>query len=96
MTACAVSAPSGGELARAGRAKLRDNMTQPAEPVGCDCAQCCPPPLTDIEAQRALRHVSNQHAVAYVLGELTLVAYQGCDDCGGWVPTFTATDQSRT
>ena len=91
MTACAVKPPSGGELAREGRAKLRADLTEATSPAmagGCACARCCPPPLGDLEAQRALRHVSNQLAVSYARGELTLVAYQGCDDCGGWVPTF--------
>lgn len=92
MTVCtaahAVGAP-GGELARAGRTKMRAALTHPAEPVGCDCARCSPPPLTDIEAQRALRHVSNRDAVAYAQGELSLVSLHGCEDCDGWVPTFT-------
>jgi hypothetical protein len=44
--------------------------------------------LTDIEAQRALRHVSNQQAVAYARRELAVVSFQGCDSCDGWVPTL--------
>lgn len=95
MTDCAAGrtvGPAGcGALARTGRAKLRADLTTPtapAEPVGCDCARCCPPPLDDIEAQRALRHVSNRDAVAYARGELSLVSLHGCDDCGGWVPVF--------
>lgn len=94
MTAAATchrpSRPGGG-LARAGRAKLRADLTTPAEPVGCDCARCCPPPLTDIEAQTALHHVSNQDAVAYARGELSLVSQYGCESCGGWVPAFHQT-----
>lgn len=71
------------------RGKLRAEMTAPAaEPVGCDCAKCCPPPLTDIEAQAALRHVSNTDAVAVALAQITLVGFYGCDSCGAWVPTF--------
>lgn len=93
MTACTAAhavGPAGcGALARVGRSRLRTDLTAPAEPVGCDCARCNPPPLTDIEAQRALRHVSNRDAVAYGQGELSLVSLHGCDDCGGWVPTFT-------
>ncbi|BBZ59419.1 MULTISPECIES: hypothetical protein [Mycolicibacterium] len=97
MTGCIATArtvgPSGGGgLARAGRAKLRTDLTHPAtaaEPAGCYCARCCPEPLTDIEAQRALRHVSNQDAVAYARGDVTVVRLRGCDECGGWVPTFT-------
>ncbi|ETB43739.1 MULTISPECIES: hypothetical protein [Mycobacterium avium complex (MAC)] len=47
--------------------------------------------MTDIDAQRALRHVSNQDAVAYARGEVTVVSLRGCDgdDCDGWVPMFT-------
>lgn len=92
VTACTAAravGASGGGLARAGRARLRADLTAPGEPVGCDCPRCCPPPLTDIEAQRALRHVSNRDALAYARGELSLVSLYGCDDCGGWVPTFT-------
>lgn len=95
MTVCtaarAVGTPGGG-LARAGRAKLRADLTAPTTPSvpgGCECARCCPPPLTDIEAQRALRHVSNRDAVAYGQGELSLVSLYGCEVCEGWVPTFT-------
>ncbi len=47
-----------------------------------------PVPLTDIEAQRALRHVSNQSAVAYARGEVTVVGCHDCHGCGAWVPTF--------
>ncbi|POX88383.1 hypothetical protein C3473_27255 [Mycobacterium kansasii] len=97
MTGCAAAravGPAGcGALARTGRSRLRADLTTAAaaraEPVGCDCPRCCPPPLTDIEAQRALRHVSNRDALAYARGELSLVSLYGCDDCGGWVPTFT-------
>lgn len=93
VTGCAVGIPGGGELARAGRAKLRADLTTPTTPSvpgGCDCARCCPPPLTDIEAQQALRHVTNDSAVAYGRGEVTVTSLHGCDECGGWVPTFTA------
>lgn len=82
----------GGGLALRGRAKLRAEMTTPgpsAEPSGCDCGRCSPPPLTDLEAQAALRHVSNADAVAFAQGRAVLVGYYGCDDCGAWVPTFT-------
>ncbi|KUH86301.1 hypothetical protein [Mycobacterium sp. IS-1556] len=93
MTGCTAArtvGPAGcGALTRTGRSRLRADLTTAAEPGGCDCARCNPPPLTDIEAQRALRHVSNRDAVAYARGELSLVSMYGCDDCGGWVPTFT-------
>lgn len=94
MTAAATchrSSRPGGGLARAGLAKLRADLTAAAEPVGCDCARCCPPPLTDIDAQRAMRHVSAQQAVAYARGELSLVSRYGCESCGGWVPAFHLT-----
>ena len=85
--------PSGGGLARQGRAMLRAEMTRAGDPPepeeGCDCEACCPPPLDDIAAQAALRHVSNADAVAFAQGLVTLVSYYGCDDCGAWVPTFT-------
>lgn len=89
-TACS-SPPSGGRLALLGRAKLRAEMTTAGQTTGCNCESCCPPPLTDIEAQAALRHVANQHAVAFALGGITLVSYYGCESCGEWVPTFTET-----
>ncbi len=88
-----VGAP-GGELAREGRGKLRADLTAPTAPSvpdGCDCAGCCPPPLTDIEAQRVLRHVANQEAVAYARGELSLSRLRWCGECEAWVPTFTET-----
>lgn len=82
---------SGGELAQRGRAKLRTALTQRAAPCGCGYARCRPEPLTDIEAQRALRHVSNRHAVAYALGEVVLVgsttataAAAGCRRSSRW------------
>lgn len=87
-TACR-NAPSGGRLALLGRAKLRTEMTTAGETTGCDCPGCCPPPLTDLEAQAALRHVSNADAVAFALGQLTLVSFTGCESCGAWVPSFT-------
>lgn len=86
-----VGPAGGGPLAREGRSRLRADLTATAEPVGCDCGRCNPPPLTDIEARRALRHVSNRDAVAYGQGELSLVSLHGCEDCDGWVPMFTAT-----
>ncbi|WP_234791412.1 hypothetical protein [Mycolicibacterium mucogenicum] len=61
----------------------------PAESTGCDCGRCNPPALTDIEAQAALRHVSNADAMAFAQGLTSLVSFYGCDDCGAWVPTFT-------
>ncbi|WP_445168776.1 hypothetical protein ACTXG7_05285 [Mycolicibacterium sp. Dal123E01] len=83
---------SGGRLALLGRAKLRAEMTTPAaEPRDCDCEGCCPPPLTDLEAQQALRHVANADAVAFALGQLSLVSYTGCPECECWVPTFIET-----
>lgn len=101
MTGCTATARpigplGGGGLARAGRAMLRADLTTPADPAtpgGCDCARCRPEPLTDIDAQRALRHVSNQDAVAYARGEATVVSLRGCDgdDCDGWVPVFIET-----
>lgn len=87
-TACRIT-QSGGRLALEGRAKLRAEMTTAGEPSGCDCPRCCPPPLTDLEAQAALRHVSNADAVALALGQVKLVSYTGCENCGAWVPTFT-------
>lgn len=89
-TACR-PAPVGGKLALLGRAKLRAEMTTAGEPTGCDCPRCCPPPLTDFEAQAALRHVSNADAVAFAQGRVTLVGYYRCESCEGWVPTFTET-----
>ncbi|WP_137146936.1 hypothetical protein [Mycolicibacterium sp. CR10] len=86
---CAAQPVSGGGLARVGRAQLRADMTRPCEPGGCACARCSPPPLDDIEAARALRHVSNADAVAYAPGQLTLTSYWGCEGCGSWVPIFT-------
>ena len=56
-----------------------------------------PPPLTDLEAQAALRHVSNADAVAFAQGLTTLVSFydcDDCDDCGAWVPTFTETAEA--
>lgn len=87
-TACR-TASSGGRLALLGRAKLRAEMTTAGETSGCDRPGCCSPPLTDLEAQAALRHVSNADAVALALGQVTLVSYTGCESCGAWVPTFT-------
>ncbi|BBY84704.1 hypothetical protein [Mycolicibacterium tokaiense] len=84
-------APAGGRLALLGRAKLRAEMTTPGESAGCDCPRCCPPPLTDLEAQAALRHVSNADAVALALGRVTLVGFYLCESCGGWIPSFTET-----
>lgn len=81
-------AQGGGELARAGRAKLRADMTQSAAPGGCDCAKCRPEPFNDVEAQRALRHVTNQQAIALALGRVTLAGYRDCPSCDGWVPSF--------
>ncbi|BBY76587.1 hypothetical protein MPRF_34860 [Mycolicibacterium parafortuitum] len=96
MTGCTaahtVGAPGGGELARVGRAKLRADLTAPTVPSvqdGCDCDGCCPPPLTDIEAQHALRHVSSADAVAYARGELSLSRLRWYEGCEEWVPTFT-------
>ena len=86
-TACRTS-PSGGRLALLGRAKLRAEMTTAGEPSGCDCPRCCPPPLTGLEAQAALRHVSNADAVALALGQVTLVGYYYCESCESWVPKF--------
>ncbi len=86
---CHSPGKAGGGLALRGRAKLRAEMTAPGEPSGCDCGRCSPPPLTDIEAQAALRHVSNADAVAYAQGRVTLVSFYECDDCEAWVPTFT-------
>jgi hypothetical protein len=63
-------------------------MTTAGELSGCDCPGCCPPPLTDIEAQAALRHVSNADAVACALGEVTHVGFNWCEGCGAWAPTF--------
>ncbi|MCA2321561.1 hypothetical protein JF732_14760 [Mycobacterium intracellulare] len=88
---CQKPRPQGrGALAVAGRAKLRAALTERAAPCGCDCdcCRCNPDPLTDLEAQRALRHVTNYAAVAYALGEVVLVGCRDCDGCGGWVPTF--------
>lgn len=81
-------AQGGGELARVGRAKIRTDMTQSAAPGGCGCAKCRPEPFNDIEAQRALRHVTNQQAIALALGQVTLAGYRDCEDCGAWVPSF--------
>ncbi len=78
-----------GRLVLRGRAKLRTEMTTPGEPNGCDCGRCSLPPLTDIETQAALHHVSNADAVAFVQGRVTLVSFYGCESCGAWVPTFT-------
>ncbi|MCV7094093.1 hypothetical protein AWC13_13375 [Mycobacterium kubicae] len=85
-------AQGGGELARVGRAKIRTDMTQSAAPGGCECARCRPEPLTDIDAQRALRHVTNGNAAAYARGELTLIGCRDCEDCGAWVPSFIAAE----
>jgi hypothetical protein len=93
--ASAPSAARGGRLALMGRVKLRADLTAPAETSGCDCARCSPPPLDDLQAQRALRHVSNQNAVAFARGEVTLVGCRDCADCGGWVPTFTEAAVTR-
>lgn len=87
------SAPAtGGRLALAGRALLRREMTTPApeptDPAACTCVGCCPSPLTDIEAQRALRHVSNIDAAAFARGELALIRYESCAYCEAWVPIF--------
>lgn len=69
---------------------LRTEMTTTGETTGCPCGGCSPPPpLTDLEVQAALHHVSNQHAVAFAQGQVTLVSYYGCPECGSWVPTFT-------
>ncbi|OPX12480.1 hypothetical protein [Mycobacterium sp. AT1] len=91
-TACR-TAPSGGRLALVGRAELRAQMTTPgAEPIGCQCPRCSPPPpLTDLEAQAALRHVSNADAVAFALGQVTLVSFSSCESCDAWKPRFTET-----
>lgn len=87
------SAPAtGGRGALAGRALLRAEMTSPApesaDPDACTCTGCVPPPLDELEAQRALRHVSNADAAAFGRGAVRLVRYEGCTDCGAWVPIF--------
>lgn len=89
MPNCSSPNGSGRRLAQLGRAKLRTDMTTPGVPTGCDCPRCCPPPLNDIEAQAALRHVSNADAVAFAQSRVTLASYYGCDYCGAWVPMFT-------
>ena len=87
-TTCA-SAQNGGTVALRGRAMLRAEMTAQGDGTRCPCGRCTPPPLTDIEAQAALRHVSNADAVAFAQGQVALVSYYGCAECGAWVPTFT-------
>lgn len=67
---------------------LRAEMTTAGETTACPCRRCLLPPLTDIEAQAALRHVSNGDAAAFARGEVTLVNYYGCESCGAWAPTF--------
>ncbi|WP_234898927.1 hypothetical protein [Mycolicibacter kumamotonensis] len=48
--------------------------------------------MSDIEAQRAVRHVTSQQAVAYATGLATLVGCVDCEHCGAWIPTFIETD----
>lgn len=76
---------------QAGRAKLCADLTALADLVGCDCAKCRPGPLNEIEAQRALRHVSSQERRGGLRADdLVLVGFHGCtgDECDGWVPLF--------
>lgn len=86
---CAYADPD-GSLARAGREKLRANLT--ASPSGsvCRCARCEArnAPLGDIEADLALRHVSNREAVLYHLGAVTPNGMVECDRCRAWLPSF--------
>lgn len=86
----------GGTLARAGRRRLRDELTTPAPTATgprCDCARCAPAaPLSDLEAQRALRHVPTAIAVAYATGLVEFVSCVDCPACGAWVPQFVETD----
>jgi hypothetical protein len=83
-------------LARTGRRKLREELTTPAPTTatdGCDCPKCAPAaPLSDIEAQRAVRHVLTAVAVAYATGRVEFVSCVDCPSCGAWVPQFVETD----
>ncbi|NDJ91450.1 hypothetical protein GWR20_20260 [Mycolicibacter kumamotonensis] len=83
-------------MARRGRRKLREELTTPAPTATgprCDCTRCAPAaPMSDIEAQRAVRHVTSQQAVAYATGLATLVGCVDCEHCGAWIPTFIETD----
>ncbi|MBS9532063.1 hypothetical protein KIH27_00510 [Mycobacterium sp. M1] len=83
-------------MARTGRRRLREELTTPAPATttdGCDCGKCAPAaPLTDIEAQRAVRHVTSQQAVAYATGRVEFVSCIDCQSCGAWMPQFVETD----
>lgn len=84
--------PGGGALARTGRRKLREELTTPATTTATDCPKCAPAaPLSDIEAQRAVRHVPTAVAVAYATGLVEFVSCVDCPACGAWVPQFIET-----
>ncbi|WP_235676049.1 hypothetical protein [Mycolicibacter arupensis] len=48
--------------------------------------------MSDIEAQRVVRHVTSQQAVAYATGRTTLIGCVDCEGCGAWVPQFIEAD----
>lgn len=93
----AAHSPRGGTLARAGRRRLREELTTPApttDELRCDCTRCAPAaPMSDIEAQRAVRHVPAAVAVAYATGQTQLVGCVDCEHCGAWMPTFIGADE---
>ncbi len=79
--------------ARAGRVKLRADLTASAADgagSGCRCARCEArnAPLGDIEADLALRHVSDRDAVLYAVGAVVLGGMVDCERCRAWVPSF--------
>lgn len=92
---CAYADPD-GSLARAAREKLRADLTASPSGSGCRCARCEArnAPLGDIEADLALRHVSDRDAVLYHLGAVVLGGMIDCKRCRAWVPPFHAVSAS--
>ncbi|WP_201792999.1 hypothetical protein LIX17_06835 [Mycobacterium avium subsp. hominissuis] len=83
-----------GALARAGRAKLRDELTRPADGsgAGCRCARCAArsQPFSELQADLALRHVSDREAVLYALDLVALGGAVECGRCRAWRLSFHA------
>lgn len=96
MTATAVYADPDGSLARAGREKLRADLTASLSGSGCRCARCEArnAPLGDIEVDLALRHVTDREAVLYQLGAVVPGGMVDCERCRAWVPSFHSVPES--
>jgi hypothetical protein len=94
-TNCPYNDPD-GSCARAGRTQILTDLQQPYEPNDCNCRKCWGRgrPFTDTEVAGVLDHVSDRIATLYALGKVDLGSFLGCEDCGGWVPSFTDSPSS--